>query len=61
MAGDIALRIRFDEEVKVADILIRRYWSVGADNFLGFAIDWKCSSNGHVLANWKTKDLGGAM
>jgi len=52
VTGYITLRIRFDEEIKIAHILVGRYWGVGANNLLRLAIDFEGSSDRHVLANW---------
>lgn len=52
MLRDIASRIRFDQKIEVALILVRGDWGVGANHFLGLAFN--SGSNRDVLANWET-------
>lgn len=54
MLGDIAGRVRFDEQVKEAWVLVRRDWGIRANDFFGLTIDLKRRSDGNMLTNGKT-------
>jgi hypothetical protein len=57
MFGDVAGRVRFDEEVEIALVFVRGDGSVGSDDFLGLAGDG--SGEGDVLADREAEDVGG--
>jgi hypothetical protein len=54
--GDVAGRVRLDEEVEVALVFIGGDGRVRADDFLGLAGDG--SGEGDVLADWKAENVG---
>lgn len=57
--GDVAGRVRLDEQVEVAGLVVARDGGVGPDNLLGRAIGLlDISANGDVLANGETQDRG---
>jgi hypothetical protein len=59
--GDVALRVRLDQEVDVAGLMITRDGGVRADNLLDSAIGLGArSTNGDVLADRKTENVLGA-
>jgi hypothetical protein len=53
VSRDVAGRVRFDEEVEVALVIVGGDRGIGADDF--FAFDGGCE--GDVLADWQTKDV----
>jgi hypothetical protein len=57
MFGDVAGRVRFDEEVEIALVFVRGDGSVGSDDFLGLAGDG--SGKGNVLADREAENVGG--
>jgi hypothetical protein len=56
MLGDIASRVRLDEEVKVALVFVRGDGSVRANDFFGLASDG--GAEGDVLADGEAEDVG---
>lgn len=57
MLGDVACRVRFDEEVEVTFVVVGRGGCVGTDDLLGFAVDLEGGAEGDVLANGKAEDV----
>jgi hypothetical protein len=57
MLGDVAGRVRLDEQVEVTCLRVGRDGRVGAHNFFGLAGDG--GSEGDVLADGEAKDVGG--
>jgi hypothetical protein len=57
MFGDVAGRVRFDEEVEIALVFVRGDGSVGSDDFLGLAGDG--GGKGNVLADGEAENVGG--
>jgi hypothetical protein len=56
---DVTSRVRLDQEINVARLVVTRDGSVGSNNLLGGAIGLLASStNRNVLANWQAKDGG---
>jgi len=53
VSGDVAGRVRFDEEVEVALVIVGGDGGVGADDF--FAFDGGCERD--VLADGQTEDV----
>lgn len=55
--GDVALGVGLDQEVEEAGLVVARYGSVRADDFLGRAIGLgEGSTDGDVLADGETED-----
>lgn len=55
--GDVTLGVGLDEQIEVAGILVGGDGGVGAQDFLGLALD--DGGEGDVLADGQTQDIGG--
>jgi len=54
--GDVAGRVRLNEQIDIALVFIRGYGRVRADNFLGLAGNG--GGQGNVLADREAEDIG---